>query len=359
MKKIYPLLLFTFLCVKGFSQNCVSLGCAAAHTGLATNGTLTPIGATNLGCYDPYNYTQIFWEFVYSPSGGDFTQIVTPSSGTNLALNFVIFDEGIVAPSSVDCPVDASTWIEIACDLIDHPNQPSGPGLFGVTATTASGHYYAIAIINWQSTTDGTGDASYTFDLSTPQIGGVDVDASNCPGTLPVTLSSFTATSANCVVNLSWVAQLQSNFKNYEVQTSTDGLHFENVATISGKGEGTDQKFSYQDLNAKQGNNFYRLKMTDADGKIAYSKVVSLNSTCNRNVVLTYPNPVHGILTVNIPGSPNGLTVARLYSSSGKLVYSGTLQNGVNCIDMSKYSSGVYLLNLKNASESLNIKIVK
>ena len=155
---------------------------------------------------------------------------------------------------------------------------------------------------------------------------------------MPVTLSSFTATSANCVVNLSWVAQLQSNFKNYEVQTSTDGLHFENVATISGKGEGTDQKFSYQDLNAKQGNNFYRLKMTDADGKIAYSKIVSLNSTCNRNVVLTYPNPVHGILTVNIPGSPNGLTVARLYSSSGKLVYSGTLQNGVNSIDMSKYS---------------------
>jgi hypothetical protein len=359
MKKIYPLILLAFLYGKGFSQNCVSLGCAAAHTGLATNGTLTPIPATNLGCYNPYNYTQIFWEFVYSPSGGDFTQTITPTSGTNLALNYVIFDEGTAAPSSVGCPVDASTWIQIACDLIDHPNQPSGPGLFGVTATTTAGHYYAIAIINWQSTTDGTGDASYTFDLSTPQIGGVDVDASNCPGTLPVSLSSFTATSANCVVNLNWVAQLQSNFKNYEVQTSPDGLHFQSLAIIAGKNQGVDQKFSYQDINAKPGDNFYRLKMTDADGKIAYSKIVSLNSTCNRTIVLTYPNPVRGILTVNIPNSPNGITVARLYSGSGKLVYSGTLQNGINSIDMSKYSGGLYLLNLKNSSESQDIKIVK
>ena len=107
------------------------------------------------------------------------------------------------------------------------------------------------------------------------------------------------------------------------------------------------------------GNNYYRLKMTDADGKVAYSKVISLNSTCNSSGVLIYPNPVHGILTVNIPGSPNGLTIARLYSSGGKLVYSATFQNGINSIDMSKYSSGVYLLNLKNTSETKNIKIVK
>ena len=187
--------------------------------------------------------------------------------------------------------------------------------------------------------------------------GGVDVD--NCPGTLPVNLSLL-PTSTNCVVNLNWVAQLQSNFKNYEVQTSTDGLHFQTVTIIGGKTQGSQSgTFSYQDLNAKHGNNFYRLKMTDADGKIAYSKIVSLNSTCNRNIVLTYPNPVRGILIVNVPDSPNGLTVARLYSSSGKLVYSGTFQNGINSIDMSKYSSGVYLLNLKNTSETQNIRIVK
>jgi len=359
MKKIYPLLLLTFLCVEGFSQDCVSLGCASANTGLATNGTLAPIQASNLGCYDPYKYTQIFWEFVYSPSGGDFTQTFTPTSGTDLAINFVVLDEGTTAPIDVSCPVNSAGWTGIACGDVDHPNMPVGPGLNGVTATTVAGHYYAIAIIIWQSTTDDTGDPSYTFDTNTPQIGGVDVDASNCPGTLPVSLSDFSATSTNCVINLDWVAQLQSNFKNYEVQTSTDGLNFQSVATIPGVTQGADQKFSYQDLNAKQGNNFYRLKMTDEDGKIAYSKIVSMNSTCNRNVVLTYPNPVHGILTVNIPGSPNGLTVARLYSSSGKLVYSGTFQNGINSVDMSKYSSGVYLLNLKNSSETQNIKIVK
>ena len=359
MKKIYPLLLLTFLCVEGFSQRCISLGCAKQYSGIATDGAISDSGiVSGLGCYNGYGLRQIFWEYFFSPSGGDFTQTFTPTSGTDLALNYVIFDQGTLAPASINCPVNTSGWSQIACDITDHPNQPLGPGLFGVTATTTIGHYYAIAIINWQGISDGD-DSSYTFDTNTPQIEGVDVDASNCPGTLPVSLSDFSATSTNCVVNLDWVAQLQSNFKNYEVQASTDGLNFQSVATIPGVTQGADQKFSYQDLNAKQGNNFYRLKMTDEDGKIAYSKIVSMNSTCNRNVVLTYPNPVHGILTVNIPGSPNGLTVARLYSSSGKLVYSGTFQNGINSVDMSKYSSGVYLLNLKNSSETQNIKIVK
>jgi len=359
MKKIYPLLLLTFLCGKVFSQSCISLGCANQYTGIATDGALSDSTiVSDLGCYNGFDLKQIFWEFFFSPSGGDFTQTFTPTSGTDLALNYVIFDEGTTAPSSVDCPVDASTWIQLACDLIDHPNQPSGPGLFGVTATTTSGHYYAVAIINWQGISDGH-DSSYTFDLSVPQLGGVDLDAGSCPGVLPVKLSSFTGDIKNCVVNLNWVAQLQSNFKSYEVQTSTNGLHFQTISIISGKTQGADQEFSYKDLDVKQGNNFYRLKMTDVDGKTAYSKIVSVNNTCNRNMFLTYPNPVRGILTVRVPDSPNGLTLARLYSSSGKLVYSATFQNGINSINMSTYSSGVYLLNLKNTLETQNIKIVK
>lgn len=47
------------------------------------------------------------------------------------------------------------------------------------------------------------------------------------------------------------------------------------------------------------------------------------------------------------------------YLVSGKLVYSSTFQNRINSIDMSKYSGGVYLLDLKNSSETQNIKIVK
>ena len=53
---------------KGFSQSCVSLNCAASHTGVTTDGTLatqpTPFAG---GCFDPLidTYKQIFWEFFY------------------------------------------------------------------------------------------------------------------------------------------------------------------------------------------------------------------------------------------------------------------------------------------------------
>ncbi len=359
MKKICPLLLLTMLFGKAFSQDCVSLGCAAAHTGLTTNGTLTPIQANNLGCYDPYKYTQIFWEFVYSPSGGDFTQTFTPTSGSDLSLNFVILDQGTTAPADVSCPINSAGWVEIACGDIDFPNMPVGPGLNGVTATTVAGHYYAIAIIDWQSTTDGTGDASYTFDTNTPQIGGVDVTAANCPGTLPVTLSSFTAKVNDCVVNLNWTAEQQTNFKNYVVQHSSDGLDFKNVATIAGTSIGNGHNFSYQQLSPGSGNNYYRLQMVDVDGKIQYSKIITLNTSCTRNLVLAYPNPVNNILRVNIPGLSSDITTARLYNSSGRLVYSGTMQSGTNSIDMSAFSKGIYLLNIKSSLETQNIKVIK
>lgn len=359
MKKIYILILFIIFFGKGFSQNCISLGCATSHTGIITDGSL-PDTLINSGlpCYNGNAYKQLYWQFFYSPAAGNFTQTYTPTSGIDLAINYEIFDVGTLPPVSVECPVSTTGWSSVACDVSDHNNLPVGPGFFGVTLTTIAGHYYAIVIIMWQGTSNGY-DASYTFDISTPQLDGVDFTSPNCPGILPVKLSSFGATVTNCVTTLEWMTESQSDFKNYDIQYSTDGSAFQTIANIAGSLQASRQKYTYQDNNPKQGRFYYRLKMTDLDGRYVYSKIIALKINCGQNSLFVYPNPVKDILNVNINNVEKDATIATLFDTNGRLIYSGQMVNGTNLINMENFAKGIYLLKLKNSVGTQNRKIIK
>jgi hypothetical protein len=367
MKKIYILLLLISSFGTGFSQSCVSLGCAANYGTQTADGALPSLSGSLLGgCYGGgATYKQVFWQFFHSPAGGNFTQTYTPlpDGGGLLDLDYIVYDMGIAAPSagSIPCPVDPTVWTIIICNNFATFDTPTGPGVAGIGGdvfTTTMGHYYAIAIVSWQGTSNG-GDASYTFNIGTPQLGGIDLSPANCPGVLPVKLSSFNASVNNCIVDLDWVAALESNFKNHEVQYSTDGLNFQSIATISAARQGSNQKYTYQHDNPKQGNIYYRLKMTDINGKFEYSKIIALKLLCNQSSLIVYPNPVTGILNINIINSQNGATIASLFDNNGKLIFSGEMVSGTNMIDMSKFAKGTYLLKLKNNVESQSIKIIK
>jgi hypothetical protein len=366
MKKICYLFIFIISFGKGFSQDCISLGCASNYGTLTADGTLQDLSGNLLGgaCYGGgATYKQVFWQFFYSPGGGNFTQTYTPviDGGGQLDLDYIVYDMGMTAPSAIPCPIDPTPWTIVICNNFGGFDAPTGPGVAGSggnVLTTTLGHYYALAVILWQGTSNG-GDASYSFTISTPQLGGIDLTSANCPGVLPVTLSSFNATINNCNVDLDWTAESQSDFKNYEVQYSNDGIQFETIATIDGALKGSNQKYSYQHNNPRQGNIFYRLKMMDKNGKFEYSKIIVLKLNCNRSSLNVYPNPVTNILNINITNLQNDRTVASLFDANGKLMYSGEMVNGTNVIDMAKFAKGVYLLKLKNSVDTQSIKIIK
>jgi hypothetical protein len=364
MKKFYILFLFIISFGKGFSQNCVSLGCASNYGITTVDGTLPSLtgGLLGGGCFGgPATYKQVFWQFFYSPMGGDFTQTYTPvvDGGGQLDLDYIVYDMGMTAPSSIACPIDPTVWSMIICNNFGGFDIPTGPGVTGGggdVLTTTAGHYYAIAVVLWQGTSNG-GDASYSFTIGTPQLVGLDLTSANCPGVLPVTLSSFNAQINNCIINLDWVAS-ESNFKNYEVQYSSDGIRFQTIGNIAGALQGSNHRYTYQDDKPKQGNSYYKLKMTDIDGKFTYSKIIALKLFCNQSSHIIYPNPVTDILNI-ITNLQNDVTIASLFDNNGKLLYSGEMKRGTNMINMAKFAKGIYLLKLKNNAETQNVKIIK
>jgi hypothetical protein len=340
---------------QGGPPSCIPLGCAGNYN-ITANTSGPDKNDPNLGCYGTATYKQVYWEFFYSPSGGDFTQTFhQTSTGSPINLNFVAFAMGTTPPPPIRCPIDESGWIQKVCAVTDRGSADVGPGLNGDVLTTTAGFYYAIAIILW----DGT-DPSYSFTMGTPQIGGVDLDASNCAGVaLPVKLISFNAQVSHCTVDLTWKEASETNFSHYEVQYSTNsGASFETIASMPG-GQ-SSHTYSYQHMNPAQGKVYYRLKMVDIDGKFDYSKTLALNLNCDRNEVMVYPNPVTDLLNINV-ANPDGKPITCiLFDGNGKMMYTGKLASGTNTVDMSKFPKGIYLLSLKNTdSEIKNMKIIK
>jgi len=365
MKRIFTYL-FALLILssqKSFSQ-CTSLNCAASHTGITTNGALanSSISIPTSGCFASETYKEIFWEFFFAPTGGNFTQTFTPTGASagpgGLDVQWTVLQlPG--APANTNCPVNLTGVAEVSCSSVFNNGTPAGPGTDNVGAPTSAGFYYAVGIIVEQGLDNG-GAASYTFDISAPLLGGIAFTALNCPPILlPVKLSSFNAKVNNCVVNLDWTSATESDLATYEIQSSNDGAKYKTIATIPAAGTTSNQKYSFQQVNPQQGKLYYRLKMVGIDGNFEYSKTIAMKLDCSKKQVFVYPNPVRDILNINITNSQDNVTTGKLYNANGKLVYTGNMISGTNTINMTGFAKGIYMLQLISNTETQNIKIIK
>lgn len=95
-----------------------------------------------------------------------------------------------------------------------------------------------------------------------------------------------------------------------------------------------------------KGLNYYRLKQVDNSGVFTYSKIRVLNF--DNSTIQVYPNPNNGVYFVDAPSE--GLV--EVYDLSGKKVMEITLSRGLNTIDSSKLSEGVYTLTLPGSGIS-------
>jgi hypothetical protein len=207
------------------------------------------------------------------------------------------------------------------------------------------------------TTTDGcsaTGDQTIVSDCS-----------------VPVTFTSFTGKKEGSINILNWTTATEINNLGYELQRSADGRSYSKIDFISTKAingnSNTPLSYTYQDLKPLTGNNYYRLKQLDKDGKTHYSNVVNLkgDKATQVNITGVYPNPTRNTLNVSI-ASPSVEKVSIVITDiSGKVLIqqSVVLNSGdnVQTLDVSNLSQGTYLIKTicNNGCESAVIKFAK
>jgi hypothetical protein len=111
------------------------------------------------------------------------------------------------------------------------------------------------------------------FTLATSSINNI---LGVSQSTLPIHLITFDATkinSSSALVN--WqLADLSSAAEKFEVQRSGNDRNFVTIGTLSGKDN--DRFYDYTDNELKTGVNLYRVRMTDKDGKITYTRIAAV-----------------------------------------------------------------------------------
>ncbi len=85
--------------------------------------------------------------------------------------------------------------------------------------------------------------------------------------------------------------------------------------------------------------------------EINLPKRINKNDVQNENIddltvssQMFYPNPVHGILNVNLSSYSENTFEIKLYDNIGRLVLTDVVQNEISSFDLSKITKGVYYI---------------
>ncbi len=168
---------------------------------------------------------------------------------------------------------------------------PSGTNCFGSVSflTVTSDGYITttVAEANGQGRLIFSGVNASSITISTNDPAGT-IAANPCFSPLPIQIKKFKGFStSNCDIKLEFESGLESNVRNIEIEGSFDGSSFLKLHELFPRG--SDSRYVVQIKTS--GNNFYRLKINDLDGRFSYSEIIRINNNCVSSTIRISPNP--------------------------------------------------------------------
>ncbi len=140
-------------------------------------------------------------------------------------------------------------------------------------------------------------------------------------GPLPLTLISTKATRINRDVRIDWTTANESNLKTYNIEKSDDGNHFAMATTVKAINLSSNA-YSWLDTYSTSGNIYYRILITEIDGKVTRSAIMKVAGEKSDAEMHIFPNPVvNNTIHLEIAGQPAGTYAVSLLNAYGQTVY--------------------------------------
>ncbi len=178
-------------------------------------------------------------------------------------------------------------------------------------------------------------------------------------GVVPVKLTNFNVVNvADGSCRLGWTASNETGLVKYVVQRSADGRNFTDVSTLSSyNNNAAAVNYNYKDAAAIAGNNYYRLKIIENSGSIAYSETLVVKKQGSFGLSI-YPNPSTTNFNIGIPEKMLPATLD-IYNAQGQQVYTFYTRQSNFTINK-QLRSGVYTVKVTaNNHSSITQKIIK
>lgn len=198
------------------------------------------------------------------------------------------------------------------------------------TATALNETGAAMGIVNEGTSFRllGTSDAKITMSYSA--------------STLPVGFLQFSGSLENNQSQLRWETAFEQHAKDFVIEYSSNNHTWNAIGTVTATGNSSSvQRYHFTHSSPVTGINYYRLQQRDENGKISYSKTISLVKRTGQPALLIYPNPVvNGQINLQTEKS----SIIRLYNSNGSLVLTQQVKAGAQQINVTGLPKGVYAL---------------
>jgi Secretion system C-terminal sorting domain len=168
-------------------------------------------------------------------------------------------------------------------------------------------------------------------------------------GSLPIHDVNLSGTTDKNKHNLNWRILADEAIKTIEVQTSADGSNFSALTTVTP----ASTKYSYQP--DKTNTVFYRLKVTSVINQTVYSNTIALKGAGNTEKLFKVSTLVQNEIIINAAENYQ----YALYDMNGRSVYTGTGLKGINRVNISNQSKGMYIIQLLSNDQKQTERIIK
>ena len=303
---------------------------------------------------------------------------VSAAAGTGTATN-----SGFV----ISTGAGSTTWDKVAGATATDNGQfsTSSPLNFAIDAggTCASADIGIDAAHSWyndaaKTTLVGANDATGALTTESAVFAGagphtlyscygadVTMTLSNLSGAcLPVELISFEGTRKDNHVELTWVTASEENNYGFEIERAYKNgaeLKWEVIDFVEGNGTTFEtQTYSYQDVRASQGTNYYRLKQLDLptgqtglDGQFEYSNVVSVDLGQGSDIfkVKVSPNPVRTQLILE-----DGIGQVTIFNIMGQPVKKMQVIDVSHSISLEDLPNGQYIIHVQKEDGTIGVQ---
>jgi hypothetical protein len=145
--------------------------------------------------------------------------------------------------------------------------------------------------------------------------------------TLPVKLLSFNGHFDKNQVQLSWKVEENETAKLFELQRSFDGITFNDISAVAASQNTGTETYRYADGTDLKQTSYYRLRMTDVNLLVEYSKIIAIRPGVNSDLSVRFlQNPVVDKLYFSIEADGTAVYTIKVMDLSGTARVSKAVQ---------------------------------
>lgn len=174
---------------------------------------------------------------------------------------------------------------------------------------------------------------------------------------LPISLSNFNLIKNQSDVDLNWQTNSENNISYFSVERSDNNIdNFKSIGVV--KSSSINQsKYYFEDKQPFTGNNYYRLKEIDKDGKFYYSIIKKIVFE-KKSTIRLFPNPVKDVLIID--GFKNlSNTYLTIINQQGLELAKATTNASSYKWDVKFIPSGIYFVKIENDGLLTTVMFIK